>query len=259
VKIRRPRVAITRDEERDGPLARALRDEGLEPVPCRAVKVVPPPALGLVERAARSLERYDWLVVASRRAVAAVVEARRGRPLPARLRTAAVGESTAAALRQAGARSVLVGTESGVRGLLPWLAGADDWRGRAVLLPRAAQGSRLLAETLIGLGAHVDEVVAYCTSPRSLAEIAGSWKKARPDAAVITSPSAAEALVRALGTAPLRHLSAVVAIGPTTAGALARLGVPALVSPLADFTSAALRTRHALQETAAAAPKRGRS
>ena len=243
----RPRVAVTRDEDLDGPLAQALRGEGLHPVSCQAVKSVPPPALGLVEKAALSLEGYDWLVVASRRAVDAIVQARRGRPLPPTLRTAAVGEITAAALRLAGARRILVGEEAGAAGLLTLLAGAERWHGRSVLLPRAAQGSRAIAEALQALGAQVDEVVAYCTVARSREEIVSGWSRGRPSAAVITSPSAAEAVVDALGAERLRSLDAVVAIGPTTAAALAHLGVPALVSPFADFSSIAARVRHALE------------
>src|SRR5262245_17030521 len=96
------RVVVTRDESLDGPLASALLERGLEPVPCSVVFEVPAPEPEVLERAAGSLEHRDWLVVASQRAVATVMAARQGRPLPAKLRTAAVGEKTAAALVAAG-------------------------------------------------------------------------------------------------------------------------------------------------------------
>jgi uroporphyrinogen-III synthase len=242
------RVAVTRDEKGDGALAQALRNEGLVPVACQAVRVVPPPAPDLLQAAARSLAKRDWLVAASRRSVLAILDARGGRPLPLTLRTAAVGESTAAALRSAGAQHVICAEEPGANGLLALLQGADYWRGREVLAPRAANGSRWIAETLRSWGARVEEVVAYSTAPRPPREITRKWRAAAPVAAVITSPSAAEALVSAVGAGSLRSLEVVVAIGPTTAGALAHLGVPALISPRADFSSVAQRTRRALQE-----------
>jgi uroporphyrinogen-III synthase len=194
---------------------------------------------------------YAWLVMTSPRGVSAIIAAREGRALPAALRTAAVGESTAAALRNAGARSVLVGRGGGVHGLIPALLSADSWRGLRVLAPRSAQGERDLAKALRAWGAEVDEVVAYRTLPRPADEIARSWRRGRPDAAVITSPSAALALAGALGLPALRGLDLVVAIGPTTAATLARLGIAAEVSELADFTAVAARTGRALEAMAA--------
>jgi uroporphyrinogen-III synthase len=180
------------------------------------------------------------------RAVAAIADARGGRPLPERLWTAAVGESTADALRAAGARLVIVGRGMGARGLIPVLESADAWVGRRVLIPRAALGGRELAEFLRRMRARVDEVEAYRILPRPAQEIARSWRSARPEAAVITSSSAALALAGAVGPAALRELEAVVAIGPTTAATLGQLGVPAVMSDATDFASVAERARSAL-------------
>jgi uroporphyrinogen-III synthase len=92
------RVAVTRDEADDGPLSQALRRRALEPVSCRVIREAPPADPENLTRAASELERYDWLVVASARAVTALAEARGERPFPAALRTAAVGRKSAAAL-----------------------------------------------------------------------------------------------------------------------------------------------------------------
>ncbi|MBI5709067.1 MAG: uroporphyrinogen-III synthase, partial [Candidatus Eisenbacteria bacterium] len=190
-------------------------------------------------RAAAALDTADWLVVASARAVSALFAARGGRPLPAHLRTAAVGESTAAALRSAGAAAVFTATRAGAAALLAALRGADDWRARRVLLPRAADGGRELGEGLRTLGAQVDEVAAYRTVPRPAEELAADWRRARPEAVVIASPSAARALVAALGRAALAELRAVVAIGATTRAALQELGIAAAVPARTDFEGVA--------------------
>ena len=93
------RVAVTRDEGPDGPLACALRRRGLTPVCCAVVRESDSPEPERLRRAARALDRYDWLVVASARAVDALVAAGATTPLPAALRTAAVGPSSVRPLR----------------------------------------------------------------------------------------------------------------------------------------------------------------
>src|SRR5262245_15329324 len=140
------RVVVTRDESLDGPLSSALIRRGLEPVACTVVSEVPAPEPEVLERAAASLEKYNWLVVASQRAVTAVMTARHGRPLPPKLRTAAVGERTAAALIAAGAAQPITAESAGAMALIAELRDADRWPGRRVVLPRAFEGGRELAD-----------------------------------------------------------------------------------------------------------------
>jgi uroporphyrinogen III methyltransferase/synthase len=177
--------------------------------------------------------------VASVRAVTALIEARGGAPLPAGLRTAAVGARTADALAAHGAVAPLTAESAGAAALIAALRDADSWRARRVLLPRAAEGGRELAEALRRLGAVVDEVAAYRTIERPREEIVSAWAAADADAIVVASPSAARALVGAVGVEGLRALEPVVAIGSTTATVLAGLGVAAVVPPRADFESVA--------------------
>jgi uroporphyrinogen-III synthase len=245
-----PRVAVTRDEGTDGPLSLALRRCGLEPVPCGAILSAPPDDATAFTAAARTLDHFDWLVVSSARAVDAIREARGGAPLPAALRTAAVGERTALALSAAGAREVRTAPIPGARALLEVLRPADRWPLRRVLLPCAAEGRPELGDGLRTLGARVEEVVAYRTLARPASEIVRAWRLAGAEAVVVASPSAARALVGALGASTLQSLAGVIAIGDTTAAALAELGVPSHVSEAADFRSVAERTRGVLSDAA---------
>ena len=233
------RIVVTRDEGLDGPLASALALRGMEPVSCSVVLEAPAPDPELLERAACSLEDWDWMVVASQRAVSALLAARGERALPAGLKTAAVGEKTAAALVAAGAASPVTAPEAGAVPLVAVLRDMDDWSRRRVLLPRALEGGRELADALRRWGARVDEVVAYCTIARPRAEIVDAWQAARPDAVVVASPSAARALVHALGAESLRRLARVAAMGTTTAMQLVALGVPAMVPARSDFEAVA--------------------
>jgi uroporphyrinogen-III synthase len=233
------RIAVTRDEGPDGPLASALRRRGLTPVCCAVVRESESPEPERLARAARELERYDWLVVASARAVDALIAVRGAGPLPGGLRTAAVGPATAESLLAHGAQAPLVAPQAGAAALVEALRDADAWPGRRVLLPRAARGGPELGEALRHWGAVVDEIAAYGTLERPRAEILASWQAAAADAVVVASPSAANALLHAVGAASVRRLEPVIAIGPTTAMALVAQGVAAVVPPRADFESLA--------------------
>ncbi|HEY3215027.1 MAG TPA: uroporphyrinogen-III synthase [Candidatus Eisenbacteria bacterium] len=233
------RVAVTREEPPDGPLATALHRHGLTPVPCPAIAEAPPPDPEPLRRAALALDEYQWLVVASARAVRALLEARRGRGLPEGLRTAAVGTRTAAALVAAGALDPLTARVAGSEPLVASLRDAEAWPGRRVLLPRALEGGSELGSALRAWRARVDEVVAYRTLERPPDEIATAWRRAAPDAAVVGSPSAARALVRGVGVDELRRVEPLVAIGSPTAMELVGRGVKARVPPRADFEAIA--------------------
>lgn len=239
MRSHRWRVAVTRDEPVDGPLHEALHAVGLEPVRCAVVRAAPAPEPERLALAARQLEGYDWLVAASARSIVALSLARCGRPFPVGLRTAAVGAMTAAKLIAHGAVGPLVGTRDGAEPLVAMLKGADDWPRRSVLLPRALNGGHELGNALRSFGARVDEVVAYGTRECPPHEIRSAWRAAAADAVVIASPSAARALVRAVGADALRRLDLVVAIGTTTAMALSSSGIESIVPPRAEFEAVA--------------------
>jgi uroporphyrinogen-III synthase len=233
------RVAVTREEGPDGPLSRALRRCGLQPVPCPVTAEEPPLDPMPLTAAARDLDSYDWLVCASVRAVRAVALARPG-PWPVTLRTAAVGRQTAAALVQAGAATAPVtARHAGAEPLLERLRTEDTWPDRRVLVPAPPGGRRELIDGLRAAGARVDEVEAYRTVARPPAEIAAGWRATQPQAVMIASPSAAAALLGAVGADVLARLRAVVAIGISTAQALRAAGVHASVPERADFEAAA--------------------
>jgi uroporphyrinogen-III synthase len=233
------RVCTTRDEPSTGPLAEALRAHGFITVACPVAREVPAHNPGPLVAAAKRLEQYSWVVCASARSVAALQRARTA-PWPRGLRTAAVGDATARALLDAGADPApLVGDEGGADALWTALQNADRWPGRRVLIPTTPGGRRLLIDRLGEAGAFVETVEAYRMQKLPLQAIFGAWHDAAPDAAVIASPAAAEALVEAVGAPALARLHALVAIGRTTAETLTRLGLPALVARHTDFAEVA--------------------
>jgi uroporphyrinogen-III synthase len=233
------RVAVTRDEPADGPATRALRAHGFQPVRCPATTGLPAADPAALRSAAAQLDGYDWLVCSSVRAVQALAQARE-RPWPCGLRTAAAGEQTARALLAAGADPPpFIASAAGAAALVDALVSCDTWTDRRVLVVTVPGGRRDVIEGLRRAGALVDEVESYRTGPRDPALIREDWCAGRPHAAVVASPSAAEALVSALGADALNALGALVAIGPTTAAALAALGVASTTPARADFEAAA--------------------
>ena len=233
------RAAVTSDEGPAGRLHAALSQFHFEPVSCAVmIESLPDDAAPLIDAAA-DLERYDWIVCASARSVTALSRAR-GRAWPPRLRTAAVGQRTAAAIVEAGVEvTPVVGEADGAESLWRVLQPKDQWAGRKVLIPTVPGGLRILATYLIDAGAIVDEVEAYRMEPREARAIQTDWEQARPDAVVLASPSTANGLWGAIGAAALERLRAVVAIGPTTSAALRALAVTHTVSPRADAESVA--------------------
>jgi len=239
IGVPRWRVAVTRDEEPDGPLGAALRAAGFDPVACPVATESPAADPAALSAVAQNLEHYDWIVAASQRAVRAIADARGG-DWPKGVRTAAVGRQTAAALVAAGADPApIVAAEAGADALWAELRRHDTWPGRRVLVPAVAGGRRGVIDGLREAGADVTEIEVYRMTPRPPDAIRRDWRALAPDAVVVASPSAAALLADAVGAPALRGLRAVVAMGGTTAAALREIGVGASVPPAADFTSLA--------------------
>jgi uroporphyrinogen-III synthase len=101
------RVVVTRSLPQSGSLAAAFAAAGARVEILPLLEVVPPADPEPVRRAATELGRYDWLVFTSANAAAAFLPLVVA-PWPPRLRVAAVGATTAAALRAHGIEPHLV-------------------------------------------------------------------------------------------------------------------------------------------------------
>jgi uroporphyrinogen-III synthase len=93
------RVVVTRSEPSDGPLSTELRNLGL-PVLLWPAVAIEPTTNGPLEAALHEASTFDWIVFASRHAVAAVTTVLPS--APSGVRIAAVGQATAQVLRQRG-------------------------------------------------------------------------------------------------------------------------------------------------------------
>jgi uroporphyrinogen-III synthase len=220
-------VVVTRAEDGDGPLSRELKSLGLPVLVWAAVHVSPADTAQLTEALGRA-DSFDWVVFTSRHGVAAVTS-RLPVPPPG-LRTAAVGRATASVLAQHGWRVDLVPGEPNAAGLVAAFAASGAARGARILYPASSRALPTLAAGLTQLGAEVTTVEAYRTTSGTALDVddCRSWI-ARQGVGAVTfaSPSAVIELESALGKedfARLLDTAPAVAIGPTTARALAERG-----------------------------------
>lgn len=242
------RVVVTRAESRDGPLSSQLRTLGLEVLLWPAVSVAAANGAALEQALARIAE-FDWVVFASRVAVTAVIKM--CPQLPKAVRVAAIGRATAQVLRGRGFRVDLMPNEANAAALVDAFA-EQGCAGARILYPASSRALPTIAQGLTQLGAQVLQVEAYRTEAAALdVGDCRAWIDRDVIGAVtFASPSAVVELERALGPpdfARLLNHAAVVAIGPTTARALAERGKTAVLAESATLAGLAHTTLRLLQ------------
>jgi uroporphyrinogen-III synthase len=247
-------VVVTRAEAADGPLSRELRALGVTVLLWPAVSVTAGDS-GALEAALGAVGSFDWIVFASRRAVAAVLE--RLPAAPARVRIAAIGRATAQVLRQRGWPVDLTPDEANAGALVAAFAArrTEADQGAKILYPASSRALPTLAAGLKALDFDVTQVEAYRTEAAVLdvGACRALIDRRAVGAVTFASPSAVIELRRALGADDFTRLLAdarPVAIGRTTARELAQQGVTAVVSASATLESLALTALRTLQTTA---------
>ncbi len=244
MKLRQARILITRPRKQADEFASALGAEGAFPIlfPVIEIGALEDPA-GLDE-ALRRLDGYDWFILTSVNGVEAVwqrFEALGLPGVPTRVKVAAIGPKTAAALRSRGVEPTFVPEEYVAEAILP---GLGDLQGRRVLLTRADLARPALAKAIEQAGGRADEITAYRTLP-SLPDPQGlAALREGVDIITFTSSSTVRhflALAESSGLDPFRLPGAPLfaCIGPVTAATAKECGLP--VGVVADeFTTAGL-------------------
>jgi len=241
-------VVVTRAEPDNGPLTSQLRDLGLQVLLWPAVSVAAAQT-GVLEETLRSIAEFDWIVFASRYAVAAVTE--RVAAAPPNLRVAAVGQATAQVLHQRGWPVDLLPEDANAAALVSAFA-TKPISGMKVLFPASSRALPTIAAGLTQLGAKVVQVEAYRTEPAALdvAACRAAIERGGIGAVTFASPSAVIELEQALGKESFDRLlegAKAVAIGPTTARELAARGRGSVLAESATLRGLALTTFRLVQ------------
>jgi uroporphyrinogen III methyltransferase/synthase len=163
-------VVVTRTREQASELSALLKESGREVIEIPTICFEDPLDFGPVDEAIDALDTYDWLVFLSATAVERFLD--RVAELEAdlaRVKIAAAGSATAAALQDCNVGVDLIPTRFTSESLLDALV-QQDIAGKWILLPRGDRGRRTLPDGLEMAGAIVNQVEAYRTMPEPAAE-----------------------------------------------------------------------------------------
>jgi uroporphyrinogen III methyltransferase / synthase len=259
------RIVITRAAAQSGELCEQLQELGAEVILLPVVRFLEPQDTAELDCAIHGLDKFDWLIFTSANAVTFFL--RRCRALgswPGRAaKIAVVGRATRLALEKETLTASLVPRESSGAGLARELGAAVA--GKNVLLPRSDRAGEELPSLLRKAGAEVTEVVAYRTAgPDSRDLVAlGAVRDGQADALTFFSPSAFHEFQKLVGLdvlAKWKSRVALAAVGPVTADAIRRAGLPvAIEANEASVASlvAALERHFFSRETRRGSPKAG--
>jgi uroporphyrinogen III methyltransferase / synthase len=226
---------ITRAAEQSGDLRARLEELGAEVESLPLVRFLEPKDKADLDRAIRSLDKFDWIIFTSANSVTFSLARCRAVgcwPNTARTKIAAVGSATRLAAEKEGLPISLVPTEFSGAGLAAELFGAIS--GKSILLPRSDRASEELPSMLRRAGANVTEVIAYLTAgpeglDRSLIE---AMQDGRVDAVTFFSPSAFREFQKLMGSdlaVKFDWKVALAAVGPVTAGSIREAGLPVAI------------------------------
>jgi uroporphyrinogen-III synthase len=162
VGSRRLRVLVTRPAGQAAGLCRLAEDAGYEAVPLAAIEIREPDDPAALQALVGTLQHYDLAVFISVNAVNHGLDyILAQRDWPQHLKIAAVGASSAAALREYGLAPDLVPAHHFNSEALLALNELQDMRGKRVVILRGNGGREHLREALLARGAEVDYVEVY--------------------------------------------------------------------------------------------------
>ncbi len=201
---------VTRSAAQAEELARPLRERGATPILFPVIGIDRPADPRALAQALVEIDSYDWIIFSSVNGVKAVGKR------DCRARIATVGAATRDFAEQQGF-AVSVTPESYVAEALLEALGAEDLRGRRVLIPAAAVTRDVVREELVRRGARVDVVEAYrnvmpAEAPRRALEV---FREPFPDWITFASSSAVDNLAELVSREVLRR-SKIASIGPVT-------------------------------------------
>jgi uroporphyrinogen-III synthase len=241
------RIVVTRAIEQARGLKERLEKMGAVVLLLPAVSFCEPADTAELDRAIRALESFDWILFTSANAARFFANSCRRLGVAfdenEKPQCAAVGPATASAAAAEGFKITFVAKEFLGTALARELG--KSLAGKRALLPRSERAGRDLPDALRAAGAEVTEVMAYRTGGVGSAEpgVLEAVRDACVDVVSFFSPSAVENLRGELGAEVLSRLgakAALAAVGPVTAAALRKAGLPvAIEAPEATAESMA--------------------
>jgi len=211
------RVVVTRAREQASDLKRLFEESGANVVQFPTIEIVPPESYQSLDRAVN--EKWHWLIFTSVNGVEAFFGrmTKDARAL-AGTKIAAVGDTTAAALRRHGIIADVVPEKFQSTSLLRHFRAFMD--GARIALVRAQEGRDEVLDELRRRGAEVLLAVAYRTVPVT----ANAGELHDIDVVTFTSASTVDNFFAAVPDAATLNGALLASIGPTTTEAIRRHG-----------------------------------
>ncbi len=234
------RVLVTRPRDQAGELSESLVRMGAEPVEAPLIRIEAPDDWTSVDAALADLSGFDHVVFTSGNAVEAFFSRLIENGLDARalggVRVAAVGRTTAAALRRHGIEADYQPGVFQAEKLVETLVESCDLRDARILFPAADIAGPTVAEGLTAAGAHVTRVTVYRTVMEEALpdDIASMLEDRKIHVAVFASSSAVQAFTKAVGADGVPQLTGevrIACIGPATAETAAEAGLSVDILP----------------------------
>jgi uroporphyrinogen III methyltransferase/synthase len=237
------RVLVTRPRHQAGELVHRLAELGALTHTLPLLEVREPADWVPADRALTDLASYDWLVFTSANGVQALF--RRLRQLGGdlrclgKLRLAAIGPATAAALREFLLEPDVIPADYRSESLAAALK--ERVAGQRVLLARADRGRDLLREELATV-ATVEQVAVYSQVDAHAGDLA-LLREGKVDYVTVTSSNTARVLAGALDASCRARIDAgevqLVSISPVTSATIRELGLP-VAAEANDYTAAGI-------------------
>lgn len=217
-------ILVTRAREQASVLTAKLEALGANCLEAPAIKIVEPDSYEAIDAAIEHISTYNWVIFTSTNGVDKFFARLDGKELDSRVlanaKIAAIGVSTAHALRQYGIRADVIPAEFRAEGIVEILADRIT-AGMKVLIPRAKEAREILPEKLREMGAIVDVAPVYQSVIGDVdqALILEKLRAGEIDLVTFTSSSTVTNLLRVLGEEgkALLHTTKTACIGPVTA------------------------------------------
>jgi uroporphyrinogen-III synthase len=220
------RIVITRPKEQAQHLAQLVREAGGEPLCIPAIEILPLADPAAFRAVADRLESFDLAIFVSRNAVRSALALLGGKPWPAGLRVATVGQGSREELEARGFAGVIApAAQSDSEALLalPELASVS---ARRIVIFRGDSGRGLLGEELGRRGASVEYAACYRRVRPAPGELPRLWQSG-VDAVTVSSAEGLENFLQMLGAEAVPSLASIPLVVPhaRVAGQAAQRGL----------------------------------
>jgi len=226
------RIVVTRARAQASALAEGISELGGRAIEFPSIIIKPEEDLRNLHRAFQALDKYEWIIFTSVNAVDIFFEELIRQGLDIRdlkgIKICAIGPATEKRLTGRGLKVDSIPDEYRAEGIIDELKPRIE-PGQWVLLPRARGARAVLPDSLIQLGAHVNEVFLYeaITATKVSRESLDDILAGNIDYLTFTSSSTVTNFVRIVGGENITRIAEqtrVACIGPVTADTASKMG-----------------------------------